>query len=35
LAPFHETEARIPEAVKTQLHGIATDLRAGKIEIKK
>jgi len=33
LAPFHEAEATIPEAVKTQLQEIAAALRAGKIKI--
>jgi basic membrane lipoprotein Med (substrate-binding protein (PBP1-ABC) superfamily) len=33
LAPFHEAEATIPEAVKTQLQGIAAALRAGQIQI--
>jgi basic membrane protein A and related proteins len=34
LAPFHDTEDAIPEAVKSKLQEIATDLRAGKITIK-
>ncbi|MDH3599133.1 MAG: BMP family ABC transporter substrate-binding protein [Candidatus Tectomicrobia bacterium] len=35
LAPFHEAEATIPEAVKAKLQEIAGELRAGKIKIKK
>jgi len=34
LAPFHEAEASIPEAVKTRLQDITVDLRAGQIKIK-
>jgi basic membrane lipoprotein Med (substrate-binding protein (PBP1-ABC) superfamily) len=33
LAPFHEAEATIPEAVKTQLQEVAAALRAGQIQI--
>lgn len=34
LAPFHEAETTIPDAVKTRLHEIAAELRAGKIKMK-
>ncbi len=33
LAPFHETEASIPDAVKSQLQAIATDLKSGKLTV--
>jgi basic membrane lipoprotein Med (substrate-binding protein (PBP1-ABC) superfamily) len=35
LAPFHEAEATIPEAVQTRLQEIAAALRTGKIKIEK
>lgn len=34
LAPFHDTENSVPEAVKTRLQEITADLRSGKIVIK-
>lgn len=34
LAPFHDAEAAIPDAVQAKLQQIATDLRAGKITVK-
>ncbi len=33
LAPFHETETSIPDAVKTKLQAIATDLKLGKLTV--
>jgi basic membrane lipoprotein Med (substrate-binding protein (PBP1-ABC) superfamily) len=34
LAPFHNTEGAIPEAVQTRLQKITADLRSGKITVK-
>ncbi len=34
LAPFHQTEAAVPDAVKTRLQEIAADLRSGKLKVK-
>lgn len=33
LAPFHETEASVPDAVKTKLREIAADLASGKLVV--
>ena len=33
LAPFHDTEAVIPEAVKTRLQAIAAELKSGKLVV--
>ncbi len=34
LAPFHETEASVPDEVKTKLKVIAADLKSGKLTVK-
>jgi basic membrane protein A and related proteins len=33
LAPFHEAETSIPDAVKTKLQGIDADLKSGKLVV--
>ena len=32
LAPYHDTESAIPQAVKDKLMQIAADMKAGKVE---
>lgn len=34
LAPFHKTEAAVPDAVKAQLKKIASELRSGELNVK-
>lgn len=34
LAPFHETEASVPDEVKAKLQAIAADLKSGKLTVK-